>query len=65
MIDTLVNLLFRCSHRQLSRPMTRRVDSRVSPHRTYVVCLDCGKQFGFDLGRGKPQKMRRQTSPAV
>jgi hypothetical protein len=61
MIDTLMNLLFRCSHRQLSSPVSRRVGSRVSPYRTYVVCLECGKQFAYDLQRCKPLKTGRRA----
>jgi hypothetical protein len=57
MIDTLSNMLFRCPHRRLTRPVTP-VSRDGKPHGdTYVVCLDCGKQFGYDLERmhiGKP-----------
>ena len=57
MIDTLLNLLFRCSHRRLTRPLTP-VNTKGVPHgETYVVCLDCGKQFDYDLKEmriGKP-----------
>ena len=49
MIDTLLNLLFRCSHRRLTSPFTP-VSRKGVPHDdTYVVCLDCGKQFEYDL----------------
>ena len=49
MIDSVLNLLFRCSHRRLTRPMTP-VWKAGRPHGdTYVVCLDCGKQFEYDL----------------
>ncbi len=49
MIDSLLNLLFRCPHRRLTRPVTP-VRRDGSPHgATYVVCLDCGKQFRYDL----------------
>ena len=49
MIDTLLNLMFRCSHRRLTRPVTP-VSKLGGPHgATYVVCLDCGKQFPYDL----------------
>lgn len=48
-IDTLLNLLFRCAHRHLTRPFTPIAKEGV-PHRgTYVVCLDCAKQFAYDL----------------
>ncbi|HUI77095.1 MAG TPA: hypothetical protein VLY24_04245 [Bryobacteraceae bacterium] len=49
MIDSLLNLLFRCSHRRLTRPVTPVSRMGVSDGQTYVVCLDCGKQFAYDL----------------
>ena len=49
MIDTLLNLLFRCSHRRLTRPLAP-ITKAGQPHsQSYVVCLDCGKQFEYDL----------------
>lgn len=48
MIDTLLNLVFRCAHRRLTRPLTP-VSRQDVPCDTYVVCLDCGKQFEYDL----------------
>lgn len=48
MIDTLLNLLFRCSHRRLTRPVTPVSKAGVPHGDTYVVCLDCGKQFAYD-----------------
>ncbi|MBS1853738.1 MAG: hypothetical protein JST11_00115 [Acidobacteria bacterium] len=60
MKDTLLNLLFRCNHKRLSRPLTpvRRWDEPGGD--TYVVCLDCGQQFAYDtknmrLGRRVPR----------
>jgi len=57
MIDTLLNLLFRCGHKRLTRPVTP-VSRAGEPHgTTYVVCLDCGKQFSYDVKEmriGKP-----------
>jgi DNA-directed RNA polymerase subunit RPC12/RpoP len=48
-IDTLLNLLFRCRHRRLTRPVAP-VTKAGQPHsQSYVVCLDCGKQFEYDL----------------
>jgi hypothetical protein len=56
-IDSVLNLLFRCSHRRLTRPVTP-VSRAGQPHgETYVVCLDCGKQFSYDVREmriGKP-----------
>ena len=49
MIDSLVNLLFRCSHRRLTRPVAP-ITRPGEPHSgSYVVCLDCGKQFQYDV----------------
>ena len=57
MIDSVVNLLFRCPHKRLTRPVTP-VGKDGKPHGdTYVVCLACGKQFSYDLEEmriGKP-----------
>jgi len=43
MMDTLLNLVFRCQHKRLSRPITPPRSA------TYVVCLECGKQFDYDM----------------
>ncbi len=48
MIDTIGNLLFRCAHRRLTRPITPMSKPGVPQGETYVVCLDCGKQFAYD-----------------
>jgi hypothetical protein len=56
-IDTLLNLLFRCAHRRLTSPLTPVSKKGVPRGETYVVCLDCGKQFDYDLTEmriGKP-----------
>lgn len=49
MIDTLLNLLFRCAHRHLTRPITPVSKAGVPHGETYIVCLDCAKQFAYDL----------------
>ena len=57
MIDTVLNLLFHCPHRHLTRPITPVSKSGVAHAETYVVCLDCTKQFTYDLNTmriGKP-----------
>src|SRR6266496_5923891 len=49
MIDTVLNMLFRCSHRRLTRPVAP-ITKAGQPHsQSYVVCLDCGKQFEYDV----------------
>ena len=49
MIDSILNLLFRCSHQRLTRPFSPVSLHGVTHGETYVVCLDCGKQFSYDL----------------
>jgi hypothetical protein len=48
MIDSLLNLLFRCGHKRLSRPVTPVSRNGEPPSETYVVCLDCGQHFSYD-----------------
>jgi hypothetical protein len=57
MIDTVLNLLFRCPHRRLTRPVSPVSKVGVPHGDAYVVCLDCGKQFAYDTKEmriGKP-----------
>jgi hypothetical protein len=57
MIDTVLNLLFRCAHRRLTRPVSALTKAGQPRGAAYVVCLDCGKQFAYDVERmhiGKP-----------
>ena len=48
-IDTLLNLLFRCAHRRLTRPVAPMTKAGQPHSQSYVVCLDCGKQFEYDM----------------
>jgi len=48
LIDPLLNLVFRCAHRRLTRPVTPVTKGDGRHGGTYVVCLDCGKQFAYD-----------------
>jgi hypothetical protein len=47
-IDSLFNILFGCSHKRTTFPLTPASISGSGPAQTYVVCLDCGKQFTYD-----------------
>lgn len=65
MIDTVLNLLFRCSHRRLTRPVTPIVKTGMPQSQTYVVCLDCGNHFAYDVKEmriGKKIDMRADGS---
>ncbi|HVP10458.1 MAG TPA: hypothetical protein VMV94_04625 [Phycisphaerae bacterium] len=48
MISVLADLLFRCPHRRLTRPITPVSKPGEPGGETYVVCLECGKQFYYD-----------------
>lgn len=64
MIDTVLNLLFRCPHKRMTRPITPASKGGVAHGDTYVVCLDCGKQFSYDLDRMRIVK-RVSNSPGA
>ena len=54
MLQSLVNTLFGCAHSRTTFPMTpaRRngaIAAKNATHLgTYVVCLDCGREFAYD-----------------
>jgi hypothetical protein len=55
MFNSILKNIFGCSHRTTSFPLTpsRKIAGRSNTsignrHSTYVVCLDCGKEFGYD-----------------
>ena len=49
---SLLDMLFGCWHKNMSFPITKRGGQRRTPAAsmtgTYVVCLDCGKEFAYD-----------------
>jgi hypothetical protein len=52
MLSRITDLLFGCSHKRYSFPLTTRPGQRRSGAAmatgTYVACLDCGKEFAYD-----------------
>jgi hypothetical protein len=52
MIYNLFDMLFGCTHANYSFPITAKGAHRniaaAGPTGTYVVCLDCGKEFAYD-----------------
>ena len=48
MIGKMFDLLFGCHHRLITRPITPVHKPNSQPACTYVVCLECGKQFNYD-----------------
>jgi hypothetical protein len=49
MIDAVLNLLFSCRHRRITRPITPVRKPSDPRGETYVACLECGKQFYYDV----------------
>jgi hypothetical protein len=56
-IDTVLHLLFRCAHRHLTRPFTPLGEEGVPRRESYVVCLDCTRQFTYNLKEMRIGKM--------
>jgi len=63
--------LFGCAHRRCTFPMTSKKQSRLAADRvsagrgsrgTYIVCLDCGKEFAYDW---QQMKVGRTASTAA
>jgi hypothetical protein len=53
MLQSLLNTLFGCSHQRTTFPLTPGRTNGYSipgdtPKGTYVVCLDCGKEFAYN-----------------
>jgi hypothetical protein len=52
MLSTLFEMLFGCTHSNYSFPITAKGANRniaaAGATGTYVVCLDCGKEFAYD-----------------
>jgi hypothetical protein len=67
MLSKLVDALFGCRHARYSFPLTLRASSRRSSRiqrtGTYVTCLDCGREFGYDWQEMKI--VRSQPKEAV
>jgi hypothetical protein len=62
------DMLFGCWHKRVSFPMTRKAaqlrSGHASPAGTYIVCLDCGKEFGYDWKQMRVLSAQEQRSRA-
>lgn len=61
MVSAFLDLFFGCCHKRYSFPITPKPGQRrgaAALTGTYVVCLDCGKEFPYDW-----QEMRVVTHP--
>jgi len=66
---SFIDMLFGCSHKRLSFPLTakksRRSSTTAKPTGTYVVCLSCGKEFPYDWQRMKIVSSTEQVSDSL
>lgn len=46
----LYDVLFGCTHKRMSFPLTRKPGGAAQTG-TYIVCLDCGREFAYDWKR--------------
>ena len=48
-MDAMLNLLFGCRHRRITRPITDVHKPGTPSGGTYVTCLECGRRFPYDV----------------
>ena len=66
MLSKMLDTMFGCWHSHYSFPITVRAGSRrhgvTARTGTYVVCLDCGKEFPYDWQAMKVMEPNRKES---
>lgn len=66
MLAGLFDVLFGCTHKRCSFPITANARQRRSEAAsltgTYVVCLDCGREFAYDWKNMKVVSAREEAS---
>jgi hypothetical protein len=58
-----VDALFGCAHRQRTFPRTAKNPGAEST--TYVVCLECGKEFPYDWQAMKVVERTKRKQPTA
>lgn len=68
----ILDMLFGCWHKRLSFPISgkrgQRRPSAAQQTGTYVVCLDCGKEFAYDWQQMRivaPQKEQDRAAASL
>lgn len=70
MLQSILNALFSCTHQRTTFPLTpgrKKMAPSATRLNTYVVCLDCGKEFAYDwdgMRIGQPVTVRVPTPEA-
>jgi len=63
----IMDFMLDCTHRHLTSPITIKPQQSHSPDErqkgTYVVCLDCGKEFPYDWKQMHMLPLLDQKSP--
>ena len=69
MLQNIVDYLFGCSHKNYSFPITAKAAKRRTEAAdvtgTYVVCLECGKEFPYDWREMKVVSMPAKKAAAA
>ena len=69
MFESMIDYLFGCSHKNYSFPITskgaKRHPEAAGVTGTYVVCLECGKEFPYDWRAMKVVEMPRKKAAAA
>jgi len=67
MIANVMDMLFGCWHTNYSFPITVKDKSHPAAHLTgtYVVCLECGKEFAYDWKQMKVVTSAPRPEPVV
>lgn len=60
MIPSLLDLLFGCSHKRTTFPLSRRKHGILCA--PYIVCLECGREFPYDWEEMKVVKAQEGTA---
>jgi hypothetical protein len=69
MLANVFDMLFGCWHKNYTFPITTRkngnVPAQTGAKATYVVCLDCGKEFPYDWNKMKVMSNGEERVPAT
>lgn len=69
MMRNMLDVLFGCWHKRYTFPITTKPGQRRSEAAavtgTYVVCLDCGKEFPYDWREMKVVSVSRRPAAAI
>ncbi len=65
MLNTITDFFFGCTHKRTSFPISTRAAKVRTKTGTYVVCLDCGKEFAYNWEEMRIVSEREQAASGV